>query len=137
MGIKGNELVRGAHRVLRPFLDAYRLVGDQLERQDPDEAIDEARFVSACCGLGRQYHLQQRIRSTASISQVILRTALELAKNRRLLDPARPDLPQQRHEFASEIRAMWHEFASEIRAAIRGVDAIEALAASRRAGMIG
>jgi glycerol-3-phosphate O-acyltransferase len=114
-----------AHRVLRPFLDAYRLVGDQLERQDPIEPIDEARFVSACCGLGRQYHLQQRIRSTASISQVILRTALELAKNRRLLDPEQPDLMRRRHEFASEIRA-----------AIRGVDAIEALAASRRAGMI-
>ncbi|MBW2286334.1 MAG: glycerol-3-phosphate 1-O-acyltransferase [Deltaproteobacteria bacterium] len=114
-----------AHRVLRPFLDAYRLVGDQLERHNPDEQFDEARFVSACCGLGRQYHLQQRIRSAASISQVILRTALELAKNRRLLDPAQPDLPQRRHEFASEIRD-----------AIRGVDAIEALAASRRAGMI-
>jgi glycerol-3-phosphate O-acyltransferase len=115
-----------AHRVLRPFLDAYRLVGDQLERQDPHEPIDEARFVSACCGLGRQYHLQQRIRSAASISQVILRTALELAKNRQLLEPAQPDLPQRRQEFASEIRV-----------AIRGVDAIEALAASRRAGMIG
>ena len=114
-----------AHRVLRPFLDAYRLVGDQLERQDPHEPIDEARFVSACCRLGRQYHLQQRIRSAASISQVILRTALELAKNRQLLDSAQPDLAQRRHEFASEIRA-----------AIRGVDAIEALAASRRAGVI-
>jgi len=115
-----------AHRVLRPFLDAYRLVGDQLERHDPDQPIDAARFVSACCGLGRQYHRQQRIRSTASISQVILRTALELAKNRQLLDPDQPDLPRRRHEFASEIRA-----------AIRGVDAIEALAASRRAGVIG
>jgi glycerol-3-phosphate O-acyltransferase len=114
-----------AHRVLRPFLDAYRLVGDQLERQDPAEPIDEARFVSACCALGRQYHLQQRIRSTASISQVIVRTALDLAKNRELLDPALPGLPERRHEFASEIRA-----------AIRGLDAIEALAASRRAGVI-
>jgi len=114
-----------AHRVLRPFLDAYRLVGDQLERHAVDEPIDETRFISACCALGRQYHLQKRIRSTASISQVILRTALDLAKNRELLDPTQPDLAQRRSEFANEIRA-----------AIRGLDAIEALAASRRAGVI-
>ena len=57
---------------------------------------------------------------------MILRTGLQLAKHRQLLDPALPDLAQRRHEFASEIRA-----------ALRGVDAIEALVASRRAGMIG
>jgi glycerol-3-phosphate O-acyltransferase len=111
--------------VLRPFLDAYRLVGDQLERHETSEPIDAARFVSSCCALGRQYHLQHRIRSAASVSQVIVRTALDLAKNRGLLDPGQPDLAARRSEFASEIRA-----------AIRGVEAIEALAASRRAGVI-
>jgi glycerol-3-phosphate O-acyltransferase len=114
-----------AHRVLRPFLDAYLLVGDQLERQAPDEPVDASRFVAACCALGRQYHLQQRIRSAASISPVILRTALDLARNRKLLDPSEPDLASRRREFAAEIRA-----------AIRRVEAIEALAASRRAGLI-
>jgi glycerol-3-phosphate O-acyltransferase len=109
--------------VLRPFLEAYRLVGDQLERCEA--AVDEAAFVGECGGLGRQYHLQQRIRSTASVSQVLIRTGLDLAKNRGLLDPAKPDLVERRRDFAQEIRA-----------AIHRVDAIETLAASRRVGLI-
>jgi glycerol-3-phosphate O-acyltransferase len=114
-----------AHRVLRPFLEAYRLVGDRLEQWDAALPIDEGAFVGDCSGLGRQYHLQQRIRSAASVSQVIIRTALDLAKNRGLLDPAKADLGARRREFAEEIRA-----------AIRRVDAIETLAASRRVGLI-
>jgi glycerol-3-phosphate O-acyltransferase len=114
-----------AHRVLRPFLEAYRLVGDHLEHWGDDGPFDEARFVGECTGLGRQYHLQHRIKSAASVSQVIIRTALNLAKNRGLLDAAGPDLGTRRHEFATEIRA-----------AIRRVEAIDTLAASRRVGLI-
>jgi glycerol-3-phosphate O-acyltransferase len=114
-----------AHGVLRPFLEAYRLVGDHLERWDVAATIDEAAIVGECTGLGRQYHLQQRIRSTASVSQVIIRTGLDLAKNRGLLDPATAGLAERRRDFAEEIRA-----------AIHRIDAIETLAASRRVGLI-
>jgi glycerol-3-phosphate O-acyltransferase len=114
-----------AHRVLRPFLDAYRLVGDHLERWDATAPFDEARFVGECTGLGHQYHLQQRIRSAASVSQVLIRTALKIADNRGLLDPEKTDLEGRRGEFAEEIRT-----------AIRRIDAIETLAASRRVGLI-
>jgi glycerol-3-phosphate O-acyltransferase len=114
-----------AHRVLRPFLEAYRLVGDHLEQWKGDAPLDEARFVGECTGLGRQYHLQQRIRSTASVSQVLIRTALKLADNRGLLDPTTADLAARRSTFAEEIRT-----------AIRRIDAIETLAASRRVGLI-
>jgi len=114
-----------AHRVLRPFLEAYRLVGDHLERWEGHDSFDEGKFVGECTALGRQYHLQQRIRSTASVSQVLIRTALDLAKNRNLLDDASPDLGPRRREFAEEIRT-----------AIRRVDAIDTLAASRRVGLI-
>jgi glycerol-3-phosphate O-acyltransferase len=114
-----------ADRVLRPFLEAYRLVGDHLERWDVAVPFDDAKFVAECTGLGRQYHLQQRIRSAASVSQVLIRTALKLADNRGLLDSAEGDLSARRGEFAEEIRA-----------AIRRIDAIETLAASRRVGLI-
>jgi glycerol-3-phosphate O-acyltransferase len=114
-----------AHRVLRPFLEAYRLVGDHLERRDAAVPVDEAAFVGECTGLGRQYHLQQLIRSTASVSQVLIRTALRLARNRGLLDAETPDLAARRGAFAEEIRN-----------AIHRVDAIETLAASRRVGLI-
>jgi glycerol-3-phosphate O-acyltransferase len=114
-----------SHRVLRPFLEAYRIVGDYLERCDPEQPFDEGRCVDACMGLGKQYYLQRRIHSAASVSQVLIRTALRLADNRGLLEPGAPDLAERRRAFAEEIRA-----------AVRRVDAIDALAATRRAGLI-
>jgi glycerol-3-phosphate O-acyltransferase len=124
------ELVRrsrpfNAHRVLRPFLEAYRIVADRLERLEPGEAVDEARFVEACRGLGRQYHLQRRIHSAASVSQVLFQTALKLAANRGLLHANEPEVAQWRRVFAEQIRT-----------ALRHIDAVDALAASRRAGLI-
>ena len=114
-----------AHRVLRPFLEAYRLVGDTLEHERSGSPIDEPQLVDACVGLGRQYLLQQRIRSAASVSQVLIRTALKLAGNRGLLDAKSPQLDAGRAAFAEQIRAT-----------IRRIDAIEALATSRRVGLI-
>jgi glycerol-3-phosphate O-acyltransferase len=114
-----------SHRVLRPFVEAYGLVADLLARQDPAEAVDESRLVEQCLGLGRQYHLQRRIHSAASLSQAIFRSALELARNRELLAPGSPELAARRRAFADEVRT-----------AIRRVEAIDALAASRRAGLI-
>ncbi len=112
-----------ADRVLRPFLEAYRLLADHLEQCDPGEPFDADRCLEGCMALGKQYHLQHRIRSTASVSQVLIRTALRLADNRGLLEG--DDLPERRAAFAEEIHST-----------LRRVDAVEALAASRRAGLI-
>ncbi len=114
-----------SHRVLRPFVEAYGVVADLLARLDPGEPIDEARLVEQCLGLGRQYHLQRRIHSASSVSQAIFRSALELARNRGLLDVGGEELAERRRDFAEEVHA-----------AIRGAEAIDALAASRRAGLI-
>jgi len=114
-----------AHRVLRPFLEAYRVVADLLARQDAGAPLDKAKFLAACMGVGRQYHLQGRLHSTASISRVLFESALRLAENRGLLEPKQPELARWRSAFAQEIRD-W----------LRRIDAIDALAASRRAGLI-
>ena len=114
-----------AHRVLRPFIEAYQIVGDHLERRDPALVFEEASFTSECLGLGRQYHLQRRVHSAASVSQVLIQTAIKLARNRGLEDPGPPDLIERRRAFAEEIRS-----------AVRRIAAIDALAASRRAGLI-
>ena len=114
-----------AHRTLRPFLEAYRVVGDALERHDPAEPVDEAAFLATCLALGKQYRLQRRIRRAESVSKVLFATALRLARNRDLLDPGPADLAECRRAFAVEIRAV-----------IRRIDAIDALAASRLAGLI-
>jgi glycerol-3-phosphate O-acyltransferase len=124
------ELIRrfrpfSSHRVLRPFVQAYGVVAELLARHDPGQPVDEPRLVAAALGLGRQYHLQRRIHSAASVSQAIFRSALELARNRDLLGPGGDELAARRRAFAEEVRAV-----------IRRVEAIDALAASRRAGLI-
>ncbi len=114
-----------AHRVLRPFLDAYAVAADVLAAWDPASPVDEAKFASAALALGRQYQLQRRITSPESVSKVLFQTALRLARNRGLLDPDTPDVDARRQAFAEEIRD-----------AVRRVEAVDALAASRRAGLI-
>jgi len=114
-----------AHRVLRPFLEAYRVVADALERRDPCSPVEEGEFLSACLARGTQYELQRRILSPESVSQVLFANALGLARNRDLVEPRAPDLAARRRAFAEEIRH-----------AIRRVDVIEALVASRHAGLI-
>jgi glycerol-3-phosphate O-acyltransferase len=130
-GPEGIErLVRGlrpffAHRVLRPFLDAYLVAGDALARLDPEAPVDPGRFGEAALALGRQYRLQRRIRGAESVSRVLFESALRLARNRGLLEPGSPDLALRRAAFAEEVRE-----------AVRRAEAVEALAASRRAGLI-
>jgi len=114
-----------AHRVLRPFLDAYRLLGDLLEHADPADELDQGRFVSRCLGLGRQYLLQRRIRSAASASQELIRSAWRLAESRGLVGAGGDGLAERRKAFATEIRE-----------GLRRVERIEALAVGRRSGLI-
>ena len=113
-----------AHRVLRPLLEAYRVVADEIERLEPGAAFEEAPFLKGSLARGRQYQLR-RIGGAESVSNVLFGSALNLARNRGLLDDAREDPARARAAFAAEIRE-----------ALRRVDAIAALAASRRAGLI-
>jgi len=113
-----------AQRVLLPFFEAYRVVADALARETA-AAIDEKAFLTRCMSLAEQYRLQRRIRSGESVSGVLFEAALRLAKNRGLLDADSPDLPARRTAFAAEIRAV-----------LRRTEAIDVLAASRRAGLI-
>jgi len=120
-------LVVSAHRVLRPFLESYRVVSDQLVLWDPPKGpLDTGRFLGACLGLGKQYRLQRLIQSADSVSKVLFQTALRLAENRGLLEAEAEDLVTRRHAFADQMRRV-----------LRRVEAIDALAASRRAGLPG
>ncbi len=115
-----------AHRVLRPFLQAYQVVGDALEREPTETPLDQSAFLGRCLGLGKQYLLQRRIRSAESVSAVLFETALRLARNRGLIDPGPPDLAARRRAFAEEIRQV-----------VRRCEAVDVLVQSRLAGLIG
>ena len=114
-----------AHRVLLPFFEAYQVVGDALEREGANAAIDEKAFLDRCMALAEQYRLQHHIRSAESVSKVLFESALRLAKNRGLIGTDAADLPARRTTFAADLHA-----------AIRRTEAIDALAATRRAGLI-
>jgi len=117
-----------AHRVLRPFLSGYRVVGDTLERQDPEAKFDEGKFLGYCLALGKQYHLQRRIRSAESVSKTLFQSALALARNRGLVEGGGigpEELADKRRRFAEELRSALHR-----------IDAIAALSTSRRARLI-
>jgi glycerol-3-phosphate O-acyltransferase len=114
-----------AHRILRPFLEAYRVVGDALERRDPAAPIDEPAFLNDCLALGKQYVLQRHIKSAESVSKLLFATAFRLARNRDLTEPGGEALAARRHAFAEELRQ-----------AIRRVDAVEALVQARLARLI-
>ncbi len=108
-----------------PFLEAYRVVADSLVAWEPGRDVDDAIFLDGCLALGRQYVLQHRIRSEESVSMTLFETALKLAANRGLVNGDDADLVKRRRAFAVQLRDV-----------LRRVDAIEAMATARRAGIV-
>jgi glycerol-3-phosphate O-acyltransferase len=113
-----------AHWVLRPFLEAYRVVADLLEHRDYRQEIEEKAFLEECLAVGKQYLLQYRIESPESVSTVLFETALNLSRNRGLLEAGGPERLEERRAFAAQIRDV-----------IRRIDSVENLAAARRLGL--
>jgi glycerol-3-phosphate O-acyltransferase len=114
-----------AHRVLRAFLDSYLVVADRLAARDPALPVDEKGFLTECVHVGRQLLLQRRVQSPESVSREIFATALKLARNRQLVEPA-PDAPddlaRRRRAFSEEIAGVVEHLAAidAIDATIRG-----------------
>ncbi len=85
-----------------PFLDAYQIVGDELE--DLNGEFEEKRFLKACLDRARLYRIEERLISGESASQVLFKSALALARNRDLLEHGE-GVTEKRAEFATEIRS--------------------------------
>ena len=117
-----DELLAGmrplvSHVVVRPFVEAYRLVADVLAH-DSRPVTADSDVVREALGLGRQYVAQHRLRSSESVSALLFQTALQLARNRGLLEG--DDLAARRAAFLAELRDL-----------IRRLDRIEDLAIRR------
>jgi glycerol-3-phosphate O-acyltransferase len=93
-----------AHLVLRPFLDAYRLVGERLATFDDGEDVDQETVVRDCLRVGQQWALQGLLASEESVSGEMFRTALKLAQHRGLLAGDTPQVGKHRRDFADEMR---------------------------------
>jgi len=84
-----------------PFLDAYQIVGDELEAMKG--RFDEKSFLKACLDRARMYRIEERLISGESASQVLFKAALALARNRDLIDTS-DDVRSRRAAFAAEVR---------------------------------
>ena len=109
--------------IVRPFVEAYRLVADVLATEDVspgvDTLADDAEVTRRALGLGHQYVAQRRLRSSESVSVLLFQTALQLARNRGLFDPGE-DLAKRRAAFLTELRTL-----------LRRIDRIDDLATQR------
>ncbi|MCP3973565.1 MAG: glycerol-3-phosphate 1-O-acyltransferase [bacterium] len=92
-----------SHVVLRPFLEAYRVIGDLIEADAYSSQIDKDELGKRAMDLGMQYSLQGRIHTPESVSQVLFAAAIQLAENRKLFKQA-PDTVELRTAFAEELR---------------------------------
>ncbi len=95
-----------AHRVVGPFLEAYSVLADELEKYDPATQIDEGELVERCLGLAQQHWLQKTLHTPESISRDYFRNAFKLADNQGLIDASEPDLAARRAAFADELRIL-------------------------------
>ncbi len=86
-----------APRVLRPFVEAYRVVAEQLAEDNPSAPLDEEEFVAGCIAIGQQQLVRGRITAAESISGELFGGALRLASNRGLTDH------ESRRAFADEV----------------------------------
>jgi glycerol-3-phosphate O-acyltransferase len=86
-----------APRVLRPFVEAYRVVAEQLAEHDPREPIDDEQLISDCLAVAEQQRVRGRVVSAESISGELFGGALRLAKHRGL------DAGDSRRAFADEM----------------------------------
>jgi glycerol-3-phosphate O-acyltransferase len=93
-----------AHLVLRPFIDAYRVVAEELQNLGASSDVDQQALLERCLRLGRQWSLQHRI-TEESVSGDMFATALKMARHRGLLDPeaAASDIAEGRAALVAEL----------------------------------
>jgi glycerol-3-phosphate O-acyltransferase len=128
-----------SHIMVRPFVEAYRIVADVLVNDDVAASTEDSEVTSRALGLGHQYVAQRRLRSSESVSVLLFQTGLQLARNRGLLESGSgsgsgsgsaaggaelagsgPDLAARRADFLAELRHL-----------VRRLDRIEDLAIRR------
>ncbi|NND01547.1 MAG: glycerol-3-phosphate 1-O-acyltransferase [Acidimicrobiia bacterium] len=108
-----------SHIVLRPFFEAYRVIGDLIEQDAYSSVIDKDDLGKRAMALGKQYALQGRIHTPEAVSQVLFDAAIKLAENRKLFKQS-PDVVELRTTFAQQLR--------QVVASLQAIDAITTVA---------
>lgn len=107
-----------AHSVLRPYIEAYRVVAEVFDRLKPNETLDKKASSAAAFKYARQAYLQRRINSRASIGKILFDNGYKLldsyglvgsvgddnSKNTKLAT----DLVKRRHQMSRRLRVLTH-----------------------------
>jgi glycerol-3-phosphate O-acyltransferase len=88
--------------VLRPFLEAYRVVADLIEEDAYMGTIDQSTLVDRALRAGREQLAAGTITSGQSVSKILFEDAVTLARHRGMFEPG-PDVVERRKAFAAEI----------------------------------
>jgi glycerol-3-phosphate O-acyltransferase len=108
-----------AHGTLRPFVEGYAIVAEELARRRAGVNVDADELIASCLGRGMQRVRQGRISSHDAVTRET--NGLELARHRGLL-AADADAAPGRTAFLDATRALR-----------RRIDAVAKLAARRHA----
>ncbi len=114
-----------SHRVLRPLLEAYLVVAEEIAAAGGGGIVAEPEFFACCDRRANQLLLQKRLRSEEARSRALFGSALKLARQRGLLEGEGAELAVKREAFRGELAQL-----------IRRVGTVDALAAARRAGLV-
>lgn len=111
--------------MLRSFLAAYAILGDVMAGCGSEAAPDDAALVAACESAGRRALEAGRLSTPESVSRVLFRNGLGLARQRGLLD-ARQDAAERRAEFVGELHRWLARMDEVHRIAVRRVRSLVA-----------
>ncbi len=118
-----------SHIMVRPFVEAYRIVADVLVNDDVAASNEDSEVTSRALGLGHQYVAQRRLRSSESVSVLLFQTGLQLARNRGLFESGSGS--SSGSEPGADLGARRAGFLAELRQLVRRLDRIEHLAIRR------
>jgi glycerol-3-phosphate O-acyltransferase len=104
--------------VLRPFIEAYRLVADVLVQAEPGEELSGSEIQERALALGRQYEAQGKISTPESLSFALFDAGVALAANSGVLDAS--TLPEDRQRFLADLEEALADIAALDSASLPG-----------------
>lgn len=105
-----------AHAVLRPYIEAYRVVSEVFSRLEASETLDEKAAVNAAFKYARQAYLQRRISSKASIGEMLFKNGIKLLDSYGLVAGSDDvSLVDRRKQVSKNFRILSHRL-EQIRA---------------------
>lgn len=92
--------------VLRPYIEAYRVVADVYARLGANETLDEKACIDASMKYAQQAYLQHRINSKASIGQILFSNGFKLFDSYNLVSVDAPDLLERRKTMQKQLHVL-------------------------------